>query len=608
MDRRGRTPLHFALSNAGRSAAPAAVRLLISLNRNIVNSINGGPLPLRVLAEFARTLRHAGPEERESVERCLEHLLNARPNPTADFFTALQSLPEWLSSQAVILPVVQVLLNEKISQRFPTAVLMLDVYVLAMIIFFYSFRVVESIKLRFPTDGHIPTAEESSIPGNKLIPLYLGVVYFFIREFIQIVSLISLKSVDLWLYSIGNWLNVAFIFLVLYWTVLMQLGTGERNRFQTGVALSVTILWLKLLAFLRNMLIEFAVFVGGLFYVLRRLVAFIMASTISLVAFSQMFYTVFQQTEYCQHQLYSTLTGDEILSLEQCDNGLLAEFCHSFYTFLALYTMYLGNVNDNKFNDYFQYSHNSSGYYFPGHIFSNATFLYIIFIFLVCILMSNVLIAIVIDRYKVIQDKRATIVFWTNRLDFVAEMDAIANGPWKSRFKRSFGFGKGGNEADGEGGPASLGHSWGKEFWKRLMDLFEDEIDEGVVSFEFVCYTLLRVVTAVFVIPLWLTLGIFTVGWLWPPQVREFVFTSTVTKFSSVSEKENELRKTQVKQLEQEVNVLRDDLLQELALGRTLVIQMKALVAERKQEIMNEMKQIKRIMTMLFEQLSSFDG
>lgn len=130
-DSRQRTPLHFALSNAGRRTVPAAVRLLLSLNKSIVNSINKGPLPLRVLAEYASTIRKddANREEKyESVHRCLDHLLQARPEPTADFFTALQSLPDWLEEAAVVMPVVQNLLNEKISQRFPTAVLLLDFY------------------------------------------------------------------------------------------------------------------------------------------------------------------------------------------------------------------------------------------------------------------------------------------------------------------------------------------------------------------------------------------------------------------------------------------------------------------------------------------------
>jgi hypothetical protein len=129
-DKRHRTPLHFALSNAGRKTVPSAVRLLVSLDRSVVNSIDGGPIPLRVLAEYAVTIKNDEmenkEEKRESVLRCLKHLLNAEPEPTADFFTALQSLPDWLQEHAVVMPVVQNLLNEKISQRFPTAVLVLD--------------------------------------------------------------------------------------------------------------------------------------------------------------------------------------------------------------------------------------------------------------------------------------------------------------------------------------------------------------------------------------------------------------------------------------------------------------------------------------------------
>ena len=128
-DSRKRTPLHFALSNAGRKTVPAAVRLLLNLDRSIVNSVDKGPLPLRVLAQYAQLVKNETEdrdEKRESVVRCLEHLLNAEPEPTADFFTALQSLPDWLNQRAVVMKVVQNLLNEKISQRFPTAVLLLD--------------------------------------------------------------------------------------------------------------------------------------------------------------------------------------------------------------------------------------------------------------------------------------------------------------------------------------------------------------------------------------------------------------------------------------------------------------------------------------------------
>lgn len=247
--------------------------------------------------------------------------------------------------------------------------------------------------------------------------------------------------------------------------------------------------------------------------------------------------------------------------------------------------MLLGEVDETNFKD--------SGV---------AVALFVIFMFLVVILLANVLIAIVTDSYKVIQDQRAAIVFWTNRLDFVSEMDGIANGPWKTRLRTALGCGP------SEPGRPKSGRSeavFGKELWKQIMDLFIDDIEEGVVSFDFLAYTLLRIL-AVFVIPLWLILGVLTVGWFWPPQVREFVFTSTVFKHSSDTEKQNELRKTQVMKLKQEVKDLNDELLRELALDRTQVVQLKSQVAERKLEIANEMRHIKRIVAILFERQTTF--
>jgi hypothetical protein len=579
-DKRDRTPLHFALSNAGRKTVPSAVRLLLSLNRDIVNSLNKGPLPLRVLAEYAATIKiedEKRDDKRESVQRCLEHLLNAEPDPTADFLTALQSLPEWLSEQAVVMPVVQNLLNEKISQRFPTAVLLLDFYVLGMIIISYSFNVVKSIHKRFDDDP-----DNDAMDILSLLPLYLGAAYFTMREIIQVISLLSLKSFNIYLYDQSNYVNVAFVFLVYFWTIQMNAGSGSRDSFRIGSAISVTILWVKLLAYLRNMLIDFAVFVGGVFYVVRRLAAFLYALGVILVAFAQMFNTTFQQTDYCRFQPNDGKDDSEILAETRCESNAIHPYCHFWTSFVSVYTMLLGEVNEDDFD--------TSGV---------ATILFVIFQFLVVILLANVLIAIVTDSYKVIQDQRAAIVFWTNRLDFIAEMDAIANGPWKRRMIRSLGY-------NGEEDSGRTEDVFGKELWRQLMELFEDEVEEGVFSFDFLLYTLLRILAAVFIIPLWLALGIFTFGVFWPPQVREAIFTSTVFKHSSDTVKEDELRKTQVTKLQEEVKNLKYEFMQELVLDRTQVVQMKSQVAERRLEIVNEMKDIKRIVAMLFERQSQF--
>jgi Ion transport protein len=258
--------------------------------------------------------------------------------------------------------------------------------------------------------------------------------------------------------------------------------------------------------------------------------------------------------------------------------NMIRQYCNFWQSFVAVYTMLLGEVDETDFR--------GSGV---------ATALFIIFMFLCVILLANVLIAIVTDSYKVIQDQRAAIVFWTNRLDFIAEMDAIANGPWKKRLKKIFKLGEG-HESSGRGD-----QQFGKALWVQVMELFEDDIDDGYMSFDFLLYTALRIAVALFVIPLWILLGVVTLGWFWPPQVREAVFTSTVFKHSSDTEKEDELRKTQVKKLKDDVMGLKDELLQELALDRTQVVQMKSQVAERKLEISNEMKEIKKIVAILFE-------
>jgi len=318
-DKRNRTPLHFALSNAGRKTVPAAVRLLLSLDPDIVNSIDNGPLPLRVLAEYTQAIKKDDgqrDEKRDSVRRCLEHLLNANPDPTADFLTALQSLPDWLGERAVVSPIVQLMLNQKISQRFPTAILMSDFYVLVMVIVFYSLAVDESIYKRSN-----PAIQDTSLTTGQVFPLYVGACYFAGREIVQIISLMSLKSFNIWLTNPSNYLNVAFVFLILFWAARMNTGTGDDEVFRIGAAISVIVVWVKFLAYLRNMLIDcklrerrkkgravaffdvyshfnarylcsvVAVFVGGVFYVVQRLAAFLTALLVILIAFAQMFFT-----------------------------------------------------------------------------------------------------------------------------------------------------------------------------------------------------------------------------------------------------------------------------------------------------------------------------
>ncbi len=351
MDRLGRTPLHFALSNAGRKAAPAAVRLLLSLHREIVNSSSGGPLPLKVLAEYAISMRKGDKTQRESVLRCLEHLLSFNPDPTADFFTALQSLPDWLQERAVVMPSVQILLNIKIAQRFPTFVLLADVFVQCIVLASYAVAIPKAIDKRFNPESIQDNDVTNNIMEAMLRLLGFGAVYFFVRTLIQILSLWALGALHVWLKNPSNWLDLVYIGILIGWAILLGRDEDKANEenndaFRTCAAISALFLWTKLLAYLRNTYIDFAVFLGGLFYVVRRLVAFLLCLCIILIAFSQMFFTVFRgDSEHCPSPVTDNKNQDDKVEDLQCEaNDDIQVYCTRWSAFLNTYTMLIGKI------------------------------------------------------------------------------------------------------------------------------------------------------------------------------------------------------------------------------------------------------------------------
>jgi len=593
-DRNSRTPLHFALSNAGNESSPTAVQHLLELDPDLSNS-NGGSLPLRVLAGFAHKFQPSGDSTRESVQKCLLHLLNANPNPTPDFFTALQSLPVWLSERAVVMPKVQTLLNEKLSQRFPTAILMADITLILLIYVYYFINVTESIKLRFSDDG----GEDVRISTSMLSPLFAGIAYFILREMIQIISFISMNAFYIWFYDPSSWLNVVFVTLVCFWTVMMSTGGLDKDSFRHGTSITVFLLWLKITIFLKQTVQNFAVFWGALTYILQRLVVFVIAMVIFLIAFTQMFRTEKMYTEdykcWCMDDTpefpLSAAPSQAPSAAPTIKNTTAAitkpckgedesfPYCHFPETFLHMLTMLLGEVDDTEFNS--------------AHI---DTLFFLIFMVLMVVIFATVLIAIVTDSYKIIQTQRSAIVFWTNRLHFVAQVDAVSRGFQNERVRKYLG----GDQSKLHAEHVRVNITFGKEFWKNLMDLFQDPVEGGIFSVDFWVINLLRFFAAILIIPAWFILGLFSLGWLWPPQLRQKFCTAPVSKYAEVGE--NELRKTQVLLLGNEVKALSDEITHEITLDRIQVVQMKTTIADKRTEIANEMRHIKRIMTMLFDQ------
>mmetsp|Transcript_34511 Transcript_34511/g.50091 ORF Transcript_34511/g.50091 Transcript_34511/m.50091 type:complete len:429 (-) Transcript_34511:224-1510(-) len=200
-----------------------------------------------------------------------------------------------------------------------------------------------------------------------------------------------------------------------------------------------------------------------------------------------------------------------------CEGEDCVPFCDFWNSFIRVYTMLIGEVDETEFS--------SS---------SIARAFYVIFAFLVVILLANVLIAIVTDSYGVIRNQRAEIVFWTNRLDFLAEIGSIWSGV--SRIKAVC------TDYDDDDFPADRTDSvsrvskesgtWedlGGSLWTKLVELFNDE-ELGFLSLDFWCYSFSRLIALFVILPVWLVLGFATAGWLWPPQVRKWLFVQKYTK------------------------------------------------------------------------------
>lgn len=152
------------------------------------------------------------------------------------------------------------------------------------------------------------------------------------------------------------------------------------------------------------MIVEFAVFVSGVIHVLQRLGVFMLSLLIILIAFMQIFYILFLGSGYCEG-FQSDRSHAEVCDPEGAEPY---RFCTQWDAFLSVYTMLLGEVDESDFKSSIL-----------------ATLMFAFFVFLVVILLANVLIAIVTDSYSVIRNQRAAIVFWSNRLDFIGELEVF---------------------------------------------------------------------------------------------------------------------------------------------------------------------------------------
>jgi len=448
-----------------------------------------------------------------------------------------------LKDEAIVRPEVQQMLNKSASERLHTAIMLMDFFIYLMINVFYIINLRSYLK--FLTD------EPSEANVNWMcLPLYVGAVYFLLREMIQVLSMLRQDKFHEWWTDLENIFDVSFFLLVVIWAVIMNqefFKQKDLKNIRMLATMTAFVFHIKFLFFFRSIFMSFAVFIEGFIQVTKKLGMFMVVLLIILIGFMQAFYTLFNKTKYCD---------------EESDTDI-NQFCKLWPSFLKLSTMLLGGVDDDVFRRD-----------------STAVFLFILFMVVCVILLANVLIAIVTQSYAVIRDERAEIIFWTNRLDVVAEMKFI---------KRLF--------PKWEVNTDRLDtNSISENLWNELT---HKRFDEGKNNIQSIVQFIIKIFSFIFV-SFWVVLGFFLVGLIWPPQVRSYLFEQKMTK--SVIKNvalEQSLEQTHV--METELEKWQKLATAERLTERNKISDMNTQLSVMKKEMSNELKDIKRVVQLLFE-------
>ena len=97
-DKSGFTPLHYAMANCEQEESPGAVdTLLVAMGH--CKTTNFKKHPLDVLAERTKKFKDVSIKGCDNAQKCLTLYLRRKPDASTNFFTALQSLPQWLEDK-----------------------------------------------------------------------------------------------------------------------------------------------------------------------------------------------------------------------------------------------------------------------------------------------------------------------------------------------------------------------------------------------------------------------------------------------------------------------------------------------------------------------------
>jgi len=300
--------------------------------------------------------------------------------------------------------------------------------------------------------------------------------------------------------------------------------------------------------------------------VIRNLLTFLVSLMIVLLAFAGAFALVFQGTRTCN--------GTEDNSLYTTEkNGMDSKFCTFRESLVTAYFMLLGQIGPEETDDSII-----------------GKWIYAIFMFIVVILLTNVLIAIVTESYNHIKASKAQQVFWYNRFAFICEVDAIAEVlPKHKCFERFM--------------------DWSHRTWRIWNDFRNEEIEyvtDSTLSIDSFLSGILFLVTY-FLVFLWLIAGLVSLGLLWPPQVRKFIFGYNFEEMTTarvMKHAENDMNEGIMKQIN---DLKKETKMQRIGLKKD-VDDIKQQINGLKEETRMQVNRLAEDVNVIKAQMNSFNG
>ena len=153
---------------------------------------------------------------------------------------------EWLLDRAVVHPTVQEMINKRITRSFPTFFVLADFVCYVFVLVTYSISIWDTI-LRL-----VQQFEKGLVPQitPQLHPLYVGVVWFILREIVQMISLIVLGHFrDGWVKDANNWIDMTYILVIVINIVILETKPMLMTayQFRTLATLSLMVLWINIM-------------------------------------------------------------------------------------------------------------------------------------------------------------------------------------------------------------------------------------------------------------------------------------------------------------------------------------------------------------------------